>query len=550
MTTTSAPPALWTSTTIWAPNGRESTDRLIIEHLAPLAEAAVDAGRATDWFYIRYSEGGEHVRWRLRDVEADTMADLAGRVQRETGLQVTGGSYTPEPERYGGPELMSAAETFFGDSSRLAVRMLRALREPPDRLRLAVGVVVDTALALGLSRADCLVWLRRNASSWRWHLGAGHRPRADRVLASALASARDRSGPVVDRFDVAPPSPWGDLVRAAVDQHVDLPTTYRLGVWASHSHMMLNRLGVTPDEERWVDWFVAAALEPQDAPSWFADELDDPDRAYLTASRYVLELMPERAPVSSVVIQRPEGWNPFGDQRIELPADPMPRVPLSDALHARSSRRGPYGPLRAPDLGRLLWSLTGSGGVTGRTYPSAGGQLAARIRLLSLDVDGVPPGLYEADLSDRVLIRLSGLPDPQDLAAMSMWLRPGTPGPSQIDVTALPAMVGVYLDLRAIRGRYGLRALRMALLEAGHLTQTLALVAAATGLQLCPIGGIYDDIAHDVLLLDGLDQVLAYLVPVGADLESVAGPAASQINESPPLPDSGATSTTGARHDS
>ncbi|OSZ55473.1 hypothetical protein OQI_38330, partial [Streptomyces pharetrae CZA14] len=73
-------------------------------------------------------------------------------------------------------------------------------------------------------------------------------------------------------------------------------------------------------------------------------------------------------------------------------------------------------------------------------------------------------------------------------------------------------------DLGLLRRRYGLRALRLGLLEAGHLTQTLLLTAAAFGLGTCPLGGLHDDLAHELLGLDDLDEPIQYLLPLGRRL--------------------------------
>lgn len=76
-------------------------------------------------------------------------------------------------------------------------------------------------------------------------------------------------------------------------------------------------------------------------------------------------------------------------------------------------------------------------------------------------------------------------------------------------------MLAVHLDLGLLRRRYGLRALRLGLLEAGHLTQTLLLTSAAFGLATVPLGGLHDDLAHELLGLDHLDEPVQYLLPPG-----------------------------------
>ncbi|EFL13796.1 predicted protein [Streptomyces sp. C] len=102
-----------------------------------------------------------------------------------------------------------------------------------------------------------------------------------------------------------------------------------------------------------------------------------------------------------------------------------------------------------------------------------------------------------------------------DLKALSTYLsRPDT-APHWIGVDEAPAVLAVYADLGLLRRRYGLRALRLALLEAGHLTQTLLLTGAALGLAGTPLGGFHDDLAHELLGLDDLEQPLQYLLPLG-----------------------------------
>ena len=158
-----------------------------------------------------------------------------------------------------------------------------------------------------------------------------------------------------------------------------------------------------------------------------------------------------------------------------------------------------------------------------RPYPSAGAKYAVRLRLLARDVAGVPAHQYDVDAESRLLLPTGPVPTDAELATASMWFRAGpatqsadTPASQErIDLSALPALLGVYVDLPVLRATYGLRALRFGMLEAGHLAQNLALTAAATGLGLGMVGGFYDDIAHELLLLDGVDEVLAYLLPVG-----------------------------------
>lgn len=90
-----------------------------------------------------------------------------------------------------------------------------------------------------------------------------------------------------------------------------------------------------------------------------------------------------------------------------------------------------------------------------------------------------------------------------------MWF-----GKGATELTGTPAILALYVRIGALRATYGVRALRFAFAEAGHLAQNLGLVAAALGMHLGLIGGFYDDLAHDLLGLDGVNDCLVYLLPV------------------------------------
>jgi SagB-type dehydrogenase family enzyme len=55
------------------------------------------------------------------------------------------------------------------------------------------------------------------------------------------------------------------------------------------------------------------------------------------------------------------------------------------------------------------------------------------------------------------------------------------------------------------RVKYGLRAYRFTLLEAGHVTQNLLLTATAIGLGAVALGGFFDNRVDALLGLDGVD---------------------------------------------
>ncbi|MFG2629795.1 hypothetical protein [Streptomyces sp. NPDC048473] len=94
---------------------------------------------------------------------------------------------------------------------------------------------------------------------------------------------------------------------------------------------------------------------------------------------------------------------------------------------------------------------------------------------------------------------------------MLTWFAGQGSSDPHVDVSALPALVGLYVELGPLRAHYGLRALRFAFLEAGHLAQNLA--PSRQRPQGCPWVW-WAGSAHELFMLDGIDDVLACLLPV------------------------------------
>ncbi len=73
-----------------------------------------------------------------------------------------------------------------------------------------------------------------------------------------------------------------------------------------------------------------------------------------------------------------------------------------------------------------------------------------------------------------------------------------------------PLIIFITGVLPRLTWKYGERAYRYALLEAGHVGQNLSLVATALKLGICPIASFYDDAVHDLLDVDGVAEVALY----------------------------------------
>ncbi|MFF2121656.1 thiopeptide-type bacteriocin biosynthesis protein [Kitasatospora sp. NPDC058184] len=545
MTTQAPPAARWHSLHLALPLTAPEADAFLTEDLAPLMAGHAD----TDWFFIRYGEGGPHLRIRLRGPGpapahlARLAAELTRRAARRTppegpfagGLgEVTEVPYQPETERYGGAALLPIAEEVFTHSTRTALAALDALRAAPgDRLPLALDLAHTTAHALGLDELAASRWLRRHAASWRWVTefqplpGAAVHVRVNTVFARQRTALAHRARALRTALDAGTAAPWladwaervaeaAARMRAAVPiDAVPADAEERLSwVWASQLHMLFNRLGVGPDEERAVCRLAARTLLETGQPfTFFPADHHAPDHQYLERSKFQIGRPEDTAlrdlPHHPAPCPRP------GD--LPLPADPLPPVTLADALRTRHSTRGPLtGPLTAGTLGGLLWSAYAANPDTGhRPYPSAGALHTVRLRLLALAVDGLPAGTYQCLPEHRSLRPIGPAPALDDLKALSSYLSRPADDPDAIGIDQAPAVLAVHLDLAHLRRRYGLRALRLGLLEAGHLTQNLLLTSAAFGLGTTPLGGLQDDLAHELLALDDLGEPVQYLLPLG-----------------------------------
>lgn len=552
MTTTDA----WHSHHLFLHSGTADTDAFLLRSAAPLLDGLVAAGEATRWFFIRYGEDGPHVRIRVRglsDPAAEWLPEELARAAKEVPSvpgpwpsrhgEVRAVPYVPETDRYGGPRALPVAEEVFAASTRV---VLEALRDVPaqgaDAVRLtrAADLAHATAYALGMDRLTAARWLRRHAAGWRWVTevpllpGAAVHTRVNTVYAAQRGGLARRARTLRERLAEGGAQPWlahwaervaeaDALLRAGAG----LSASASPWVWGSQLHMLFNRLGVGPDEERAVCRLAARTLlETEEPAAFFPPGHTAPDLQYLERSKFQIGRGEDTA-LRRLPDETPDPSAPLRESA--LPAAPLPDVPLGAALARRASLRGPLtGPLDAAALGSLLWhSLAESGRsaqrladgseqvLTHRPYPSAGALYTARVRLLVLDVAGVEAGTYDCVPERRTLRRIGPAAPVADVKALSTYLSRPASDPDWIGVDEAPVVLGLYADLGLLRRRYGLRALRLALLETGHLAQTLLLTASALGLGGTPLGGFHDDLAHELLGLDDLEQPLQYLLPLG-----------------------------------
>ncbi|MFE4663691.1 lantibiotic dehydratase C-terminal domain-containing protein [Streptomyces sp. NPDC056716] len=173
----------WTSLHVFHRGG---TDLLIVETVGTLVRSLEADGLLDRYFFLRYWEGGPHLRLRLRPVDGARVGDRARTaLERHLAAHPTTASWDPEryalaarslaraeelpyydrrlrhtdtvedipyrPEYavFGGPEATDAVERHFTDSSRIALAVLGHTEDPERRLGFALA-----ALMLALTVCD------------------------------------------------------------------------------------------------------------------------------------------------------------------------------------------------------------------------------------------------------------------------------------------------------------------------------------------------------------------------------------------------------------
>ena len=205
---------------------------------------------------------------------------------------------------------------------------------------------------------------------------------------------------------------------------------------------------------------------------------------------------------------------PSPHKEYDLETIPLPRVEpggvgVEEAIRRRRSvREYSREPLTLEELARLLFHAVG---VTGspeykRAAPSAGGLTPIELYPVVNHVEGLERGLYHYDPLGRRLHILRQ----EDLR--------GEIAKACLDQDFL-SEAGVVLVLSAVhrrtRWKYGERAYRYVLLDAGHVAQNIQLEAVSLGLGACAVGAFFDSELNRLLGVEEEEEFALLAVAVG-----------------------------------
>ena len=285
------PATVWTTWHLHlASRARSVYDRVLLEAVAPVVGA-----RDRPWFFLRYWQGGPHVRLRVGDLDPaaqeEAEAELAGRLAQAGVLRegeepvdpaayredaarmvvtetirpdgaegveelrppgVYRAAYEPEFDRYGGVAFMPASERLFGLSSELALALLPHAPETQHRMMLAVRATVSAAAATG-GPAEQERFYRGGLDFWRDWVAASSALDAERIDRLCAMPAAGRTP------DPGAHGPFGGWHEALAELAARLAGAGRPPgpVLLSHVHMFCNRIGRSLiDEMQTYAWLV------------------------------------------------------------------------------------------------------------------------------------------------------------------------------------------------------------------------------------------------------------------------------------------------------
>jgi len=205
-----------------------------------------------------------------------------------------------------------------------------------------------------------------------------------------------------------------------------------------------------------------------------------------------------------------------GRPRLQLPPPvPLSNIRFDSLIESRISGRDfQFRALRRDHLSTLLYlgnavrKVAGTAGNSQyrRNVPNSGNLGSVEIYLVIMNVESVEPGIYHFDSVSHEIVQIRK----GDFAA---WLREHCL--YQIEFGRASVALALTAAIGRLKAKYGLRSYRLALLDAGHVSQNIYLVAAALGLTVCATAGFIDDEINEALEIDGLDNATMLVSLVG-----------------------------------
>jgi SagB-type dehydrogenase family enzyme len=189
--------------------------------------------------------------------------------------------------------------------------------------------------------------------------------------------------------------------------------------------------------------------------------------------------------------------------------------PVRDVVGSRRSvREFTDAAIGLEELSLLLWGTQGvrqrlGDKATFRTVPSAGARHAFETAIFVSRVQGLEAGAYQYLALSHALRRLAVETEQDAYAAVTAACL------GQACVAGSAATFLWIADVERMTWRYGQRGYRYLLLDAGHVSQNLYLLATSLGLGACAIAAFDDEALAALLALDREQLLPIYLTTLG-----------------------------------
>ncbi|MEU9114604.1 thiopeptide-type bacteriocin biosynthesis protein [Streptomyces sp. NPDC048483] len=272
------------------------TDALILDALHPLTERLrASSGPADASFFLRYWDGGPHIRLRVAVPDPERREEVRGEItgaceawfrrhpsepflderhyaeqatilaarERMTAYEprmypldsVQFLAYRPEYRRYGSGRNMAAVERHFAESSQIALTVLRAGASPKERQTAAYCMLL---LAWFTCESDPARLEKEQLSDGADRYGPDHADRYERQRAALTGLLRSMRSLVLRRDEVPEQGTLGRWAHSVRRLNDSVTAPWR--VLDACAHLLCNRLGVQLEQETYVRYLAVRAI--------------------------------------------------------------------------------------------------------------------------------------------------------------------------------------------------------------------------------------------------------------------------------------------------
>ncbi len=208
---------------------------------------------------------------------------------------------------------------------------------------------------------------------------------------------------------------------------------------------------------------------------------------------------------------------PPGAKKIELATagkwQTIPALDLETAIAQRKSRRNyTEQALSLEELAFLLWATQGlrmasTARHNFRTVPSAGCRHSIETYVAALRVAGLEKAIYRYLPLDHALVEVVRYPDLEEQLSRATFGQTFCGSSAATFIwTAIP---------ERMEWRYGEASYKVIALDAGHICQNLYLACENINAGTCAVAAYDQEEMDRVLGVDGRDEFVIYLAPVG-----------------------------------